>query len=204
MVSAVIMASGYSTRMRKNKLMLPFKGKPIIEHVIDAIKECNFNEIILVGKEKKVLDIAKRKNILTVLNTEAYKGQSQSIKLGILNISSSKGYMFFTGDQPLLNSYTINLLLNTFTENNDYIVIPKYKNKVGSPTIFPGKFKNELLNLQGDVGGKIVINNHINEILFVNLRNGYSLFDIDTPKDYEYILNKNLYQGCDSYDKQHI
>lgn len=73
--------------------MLPFKGKPIIEHVIDAIKECNFNEIILVGKEK-VLDIARRKNILTVLNTKAYQGQSQSIKLGILNISSSKGYMF--------------------------------------------------------------------------------------------------------------
>ncbi len=157
-----------------------------------------------MAKKKKVLDIARRKNILTVLNTKAYKGQSQSIKLGILNISSSKGYMFFTGDQPLLNSYTINLLLNTFTENNDYIVIPKYKNKVGSPTIFPEKFKNELLNLQGDVGGKIVINNHINEILFANLRNGYSLFDVDTPKDYEYILNKNLYQGCDSYDKQHI
>ncbi|HGG0417227.1 molybdenum cofactor cytidylyltransferase [Clostridium botulinum] len=201
MVNAVIMASGYSTRMGKNKLMLPFKGKPIIEHVIDAIKECNFNEIILVGQEKEVLDIAKKKNILTILNTKAYKGQSQSIELGILNTSSSKGYMFFTGDQPLLDSYTINLLLNTFTRNNDYIIIPKYKNKVGSPTIFPEKFKNELLDLQGDVGGKTVINNHINEIIFVNLRNGCSLFDIDTPKDYEYILTKNLYQGCDSYDK---
>ncbi len=154
MVNAVIMASGYSTRMGKNKLMLPFKGKPIIEHVIDAIKECNFNEIILVGQEKEVLDIAKKKNILTVLNTKAYKGQSQSIKLGILNTSPSKGYMFFTGDQPLLDSYTINSLLNTFTRNNDYIIIPKYKDKVGSPTIFPKKFKNELLNLQGDVGGK--------------------------------------------------
>ncbi|EJP6472925.1 molybdenum cofactor cytidylyltransferase [Clostridium botulinum] len=204
MVNAVIMASGYSTRMGKNKLILPFKGKPIIEHVIDAIKECKFNEIILVGKENKVLDIAKKKNILTVLNTKAYKGQSQSIKLGILNTSSSKGYMFFTGDQPLLDSYTINLLLNTFTENNNYIIIPKYKNKVGSPAIFPEKFKDELLNLQGDVGGKTVINNHINEIIFVNLRNGYSLFDIDTSKDYEYILNKNLYQGCDNYDKQYI
>ncbi|APF28223.1 molybdenum cofactor cytidylyltransferase [Clostridium sporogenes] len=204
MVNAVIMASGYSTRMGKNKLMLPFKGKPIIEHVIDAIKECNFNEIILVGQEKEVLDIAKKKNILTVLNTKAYKGQSQSIKLGILNTSPSKGYMFFTGDQPLLDSYTINSLLNTFTRNNDYIIIPKYKDKVGSPTIFPKKFKNELLNLQGDVGGKAVINNHTNEILFVNLRNGCCLFDIDTSKDYEYILNKNLQQGCDNYDKQHI
>lgn len=204
MVNAVIMASGYSTRMGKNKLMLPFKGKPIIEHVIDTIKECNFNEVILVGRENKVLDIGKKKNILTVLNTKAYKGQSQSIKLGILNTCASNGYMFFTGDQPLLDSYTINSLLNTFTQNNDYIIIPKYKDKVGSPTIFPKKFKNELLNLQGDVGGKAVINNHTNEILFVNLRNGFCLFDIDTSKDYEYILNKNLQQGCDNYDKQHI
>ncbi|MCR1975101.1 molybdenum cofactor cytidylyltransferase [Clostridium sporogenes] len=204
MVNAVIMASGYSTRMGKNKLMLPFKGKPIIEHVIDTIKECNFNEVILVGRENKVLDIGKKKNILTVLNTKAYKGQSQSIKLGILNTSASNGYMFFTGDQPLLDSYTINSLLNTFTWNNDYIIIPKYKDKVGSPTIFPEKFKNKLLNLQGDVGGKAVINNHTNEILFVNLKNGCCLFDIDTSKDYEYILNKNLQQGCDNYDKQHI
>ena len=204
MVNAVIMASGYSTRMGKNKLILPFKGKPIIEHVIDTIKECNFNEVILVGRENKVLDIGKKKNILTVLNTKAYKGQSQSIKLGILNTSASNGYMFFTGDQPLLDSYTINSLLNTFTRNNDYIIIPKYKDKVGSPTIFPEKFKNKLLNLQGDVGGKAVINNHTNEILFVNLKNGCCLFDIDTSKDYEYILNKNLQQGCDNYDKQHI
>ncbi|EPY2272521.1 molybdenum cofactor cytidylyltransferase [Clostridium sporogenes] len=204
MVNAVIMASGYSTRMGKNKLMLPFKGKPIIEHVIDTIKECNFNEVILVGRENKVLDIGKKKNILTVLNTKAYKGQSQSIKLGILNTGASNGYMFFTGDQPLLDSYTINSLLNTFTRNNAYIIIPKYKDKVGSPTIFPKKLKNELLNLQGDVGGKAVINNHTNEILFVNLRNSCCLFDIDTSKDYEYILNKNLQQGCDNYDKQHI
>ncbi|MCR1933802.1 molybdenum cofactor cytidylyltransferase [Clostridium tepidum] len=200
MVNAIIMASGYSTRMGKNKLMLPLKEKPIIEHVIDAITKCKFNEIILVGQEKKVLDIAKNKNILTILNTKPYKGQSQSIKLGILNTSSAKGYMFFTGDQPLLDSHTINLLLNKFINNNDYIVIPKYKNTVGSPTIFPEKFKNELLNLQGDIGGKIIINNHMNKILFVDLKNRYSLFDIDTPEDYEYI-KKNLYQGCDSYDK---
>ncbi len=53
MVNAIIMASGYSTRMGKNKLMLPLKEKPIIEHVIDAITKCKFNEIILVGQEKK-------------------------------------------------------------------------------------------------------------------------------------------------------
>lgn len=192
MVNAVIMASGYSTRMGENKLLLPFKGKPIIEHVIDAIKECNFNEIILVGKEKQILDIGKNKNILTVLNTESYKGQSQSIKLGILNTCASDGYMFFTADQPLIDSYTINLLLDTFMKNKNSIIVPRYKTKPGSPTIFSTKFKDQLLNLQGDVGGKAIINNHLSEVLFIDLKNNYSLLDVDTVKDYEYILTKNL------------
>lgn len=192
MVNAVIMASGDSSRMGKNKLMLPYNEKPIIEHVIDAVQKCNFNEVILVAKEKEVLDIGENINILTILNTEAYKGQSQSIKLGILNTCESDGYMFFTADQPLIDFYTINLLLDSFVKNNNYIIIPRYKNKVGSPTIFPKRFKEELLNLQGDIGGKAIISNHLNEVLFVDIKNDYFLFDIDTIKDYEYILNKNL------------
>ncbi|EJO5348642.1 molybdenum cofactor cytidylyltransferase [Clostridium botulinum] len=191
MVNAVIMASGYSSRMGKNKLILPFKGKTIIDHVIDSVKKCDFKEIILVCKEKAVLDIGKNKNILTILNPNAYRGQSESIKLGILNTCSSDAYMFFTGDQPLIDPYTINLLLNTFKKNNSYIIIPKYKNKIGCPTIFPKKFKGELLNLKGDIGGKAIINNHLKEVLFVDLKKDCCLLDIDTIKDYKYILNIN-------------
>ncbi|WP_251860217.1 molybdenum cofactor cytidylyltransferase [Clostridium sp. Marseille-Q2269] len=192
MVNAIIMASGNSTRMGTNKLTLPYKGKFIVEHVIDSVKQCNFNNIILVGKEQQMLDIAKDNNILTILNKESYKGQSQSIKLGILNTCASDGYMFFTADQPLIDSYTINLLLDAFINNKNSIIIPRYKNKVGSPTIFSAKFKNQLLNLQGDIGGKTVIHNNMDEVLFVDLESGSCLLDIDTIQDYEYILNTNL------------
>ncbi|MBD8047890.1 MAG: molybdenum cofactor cytidylyltransferase [Clostridium argentinense] len=192
MVNAVIMASGYSTRMGKNKLLLPFRDRPIIEHVIDAVKKCTFNEIILVGKDSKILDIGKSKNILTVLNTESYKGQSQSIKLGILNTSPADGYMFFTADQPLIDSYTINLLLDTFAKNKNSIIVPRYKNKSGSPTIFSVKFKEQLLDLQGDIGGRSIIHNNSNKVLFVDLKSNYPLLDVDTIKDYENIINTNL------------
>ncbi|GAA0121811.1 molybdenum cofactor cytidylyltransferase [Clostridium faecium] len=192
MVNAVIMASGYSTRMGKNKLLLPFRDRPIIEHVIDAVKKCTFNEIILVGKDSKILDIGKSKNILTVLNTESYKGQSQSIKLGILNTSPADGYMFFTADQPLIDSYTINLLLDTFAKNKNSIIVPRYTNKSGSPTIFSVKFKEQLLDLQGDIGGRSIIHNNSNKVLFVDLKSNYPLLDVDTIKDYENIINTNL------------
>ena len=89
------------------------------------------------------------------MNTESYKGQSQSIKLGILNTSPADGYMFFTADQPLIDSYTINLLLDTFAKNKNSIILPRYKNKSGSPTIFSVKFKEQLLDLQGDIGGSL-------------------------------------------------
>lgn len=100
--------------------------------------------------------------------------------------------MFFTADQPLIDSYTINLLLDTFMKNKNSIIVPRYKTKPGSPTIFSTKFKDQLLNLQGDVGGKAIINNHLSEVLFIDLKSDYSLLDVDTVKDYEYILTKNL------------
>ncbi len=96
MVNAVIMASGYSTRMGKNKLMLPFKGKPIIEHVIDAIKECKFNEIILVGQEKEVLDIAKKKNILNCFKYKSLQRAKSIYRIRYFKyISIKRLYVFY-------------------------------------------------------------------------------------------------------------
>ena len=38
MINAIIMASGFSRRMGRNKLMLLYNGKPLIDNVIDHIE----------------------------------------------------------------------------------------------------------------------------------------------------------------------
>ncbi|MBC6003270.1 molybdenum cofactor cytidylyltransferase [Paeniclostridium sp. NSJ-45] len=187
MINAIVMASGFSTRMGNNKLLLEYRGKTIIENTLDILKKSNFKEIIVVSQYEEVLSIASKYSFKTVLNKKAYLGQSESIKLGIKNSSECEGYMFFVGDQPLLNKMDIDNLIRCFKDNNKYIIIPKYENKTGNPVIFPKCLKNKLLMLKNDEKGKKVISEY-DKIKYIYVKRE-TLLDIDTKKDYENLIN---------------
>ncbi|MGL5557544.1 MAG: molybdenum cofactor cytidylyltransferase [Paraclostridium dentum] len=183
MSSAIVMASGFSRRMGENKLLMDFNGKTIIENTFEALKKCDFKEVIVVSQYEEVLKIANKYQFKFVLNDNAQIGQSESIKLGIRNSGKCDGYMFFVGDQPLINNDDVKELINEFGENKEYIVIPRYDNKTGNPVIFPTCLKNNLLSLKNDEKGKKVINEY-DKIKYVNVSK-YTLLDVDTKLDYE-------------------
>lgn len=183
MISAIVMASGFSRRMGKNKLLMDFNGKTIIENTFEALKKCDFKEVIVVSQYEEVLKIANKYQFKFVLNDNAQIGQNESIKLGIRNSGKCDGYMFFVGDQPLINNDDLKELINEFGENKEYIVIPRYNNKTGNPVIFPTCLKNNLLSLKNDEKGKKVISEY-DKIKYVNVRK-YTLLDVDTKLDYE-------------------
>ncbi|GAA0090908.1 molybdenum cofactor cytidylyltransferase [Paraclostridium bifermentans] len=183
MISAIVMASGFSRRMGENKLLMDFNGKTIIENTFEALKKCDFKEVIVVSQYEEVLKIANKYQFKFVLNHNAQIGQSESIKLGIKNIDKCDGYMFFVGDQPLINVHDIKELINEFGENKEYIVIPRCENKTGNPVIFPTCLNKNLLSLKNDEKGKKVIDEY-DKIKYVNVSK-YTLLDVDTKVDYE-------------------
>ncbi|AGK95487.1 molybdenum cofactor cytidylyltransferase [Clostridium pasteurianum] len=188
-ITAIIMASGYSRRMGENKLLLKCKDKTFIQHTLDKVKKCDFYSRIIVARDKAIVELAESLDFKTVKNKRADKGQSEAIKLGLNNSPISDGYMFFTSDQPLLDIETIELLMDTFNKNNNSIIVPRFKGRKGSPVIFSSKFLKELTQLQGDTGGKKIINAHKESIIFVEVKKEEVLMDVDTWEDY-YDLNR--------------
>lgn len=183
MINAIIMASGLSKRMGDNKLLLDFNGMPMIEHAFIEISECCFNEVIVVSQYKEILNLSKKYKFKSVYNKNACIGQSESIKLGILNSSKCDGYMFFVGDQPFIESFYINKIIDKFNEDKNYIVIPRYGNENGNPVIFPYNKKINLLTLKDDEKGKKVINES-SKLKYINVSENM-LIDIDNKVDYE-------------------
>ncbi|WP_042274204.1 molybdenum cofactor cytidylyltransferase [[Clostridium] dakarense] len=183
MINAIIMASGLSKRMGDNKLLLDFKGIPMIEYAFIEINKCYFNEVIVVSQYEEILSLSKRYKFKGVYNKDAYIGQSESIKLGILNSSKCDGYMFFVGDQPFIESFYINKIIDKFNEDKNYIIIPMCGNKKGNPVIFPYNKKNELLTLKDDEKGKKIINKS-SKLKYINVSENM-LIDIDNKVDYE-------------------
>ena len=75
MITGIIMASGFSNRMGKDKLLIEINGKKIIEWVIIALKDSNLDEIILVYRTEEIKKIGESYGIKTVLNPNAHLGQ---------------------------------------------------------------------------------------------------------------------------------
>lgn len=185
MVTIIVMASGLSTRMGENKLLLEYEEMPIIEHTFKAIKGIKVKEVIVVSQYEEILQLAIEYGFTPVMNNNSIVGQSESIKLGILNSQFCDGYMFFVGDQPLIHKSDIKNLIKTFDEDKSYIVMPKYNSKVGNPVIFPYDKREELLKLKNDEKGKKVLKSS-NKIKYVKV-NEDTLYDIDTKEDYKRI-----------------
>lgn len=188
MINAIIMASGFSKRMGVNKLLLEYKGIPIIDHVFKEISKVEFNQIVVVSQYKEILTIGEKYGFITVYNENAHIGQSESIKLGILNSSKCDGYMFFVGDQPLIDNIQIKKILSVFEKNKDCIVIPMSNGRRGNPVVFPYEKKEELLMLKYDEKGKNVINTS-KKIKYIDVSENM-LFDIDTQDDFNKLLSQ--------------
>ncbi|MEG2194384.1 MAG: molybdenum cofactor cytidylyltransferase [Terrisporobacter sp.] len=196
LISAIIMASGFSKRMGRNKLLMKYNDKFLIEHTLNIISQCDFKEKILVTQYEEVGKLGEVLNFKVIINNCPNKGQSESIKLGVENSNKSESYMFFVGDQPLLNKNDIEKLINVFQEDTNYIVIPKYKGCCGNPVIYPSKYKEEILKLEGDKGGKAIIKS-TSKIKYVEVLEN-TLFDIDNIDDFNNLLERKA-----ENDKRH-
>ena len=157
-ISAVVMGSGKSERFGKNKLLEKINGISMIEILLKKLVLFSFKNIFVTYKDKEILEICRKYNVIPLENKKYFLGQSESIKLGVKNIKD-ENIMFFTGDMPLLSEETI---FRIISEYNGKITIPMVKNEKFSPVIFPNRYKKTLMLLSGDNGGREIIKNEKN------------------------------------------
>ncbi len=180
------MASGISRRFGENKAFLPFYNTTFIEHILHVITNSNILHVKAVINPELYEYLSKKDlhvKIELIKNEDYQKGQSVSIRLGVESCQNSDGFMFLSLDQPLLSVHTINLVLQNFEQGK--IIVPKYDEKNGLPTIFDKKFSNELKNIKGDIGGRDIIKRHFEDVKFIHVKNPNEGMDIDTKQDFE-------------------
>jgi len=185
-ITGIILASGFSRRMNQEKLLLKVKGIPMVERVIRAAQSSHLDQLILIYQREEIREIGEKYGVKTVYNQYADQGQSAAVKLGVKSSHpDSEGFMFLVGDQPYLNSSTINKLIEIFNGENDAIVVPIYKGKRGNPVIFPSTLKKDLLTLKGDCGGRMIIERRRDRARLVTIEKSMVGMDIDTKEAYE-------------------
>ena len=189
MISAILLAAGQSKRMKgKNKLLLKYKRKTLINHVLKSLIESKVNKIIIVlGHEgRKIKKIAlKSKKIIFVFNSNYAKGISTSIKCGLKKISKKNiGFLITHADMPLVSKTILNTLCSALKSKNKEIFVPVYKKKIGNPLAFKYLMIKSLKKIKGDRGAKKLIRSNKSKVQLVKMKSKTILIDFDQLKDF--------------------
>ena len=194
MVSAILLAAGESKRMAKPKQLMPLGKTTILEQTIDNLLASRVSEVIVVlgYRAEEVMKKIAIKPIKITINPAYHRGMSTSIVTGLNLVDNrAKAVMLALADQPFIDSKTINRLIKEFSNHDKGIAIPVYHGRRGHPVIFAIKYKQELLALTGDVGGRQIIRGHPDDILEVAVNSESIITDIDTVSDYQSMLTNS-------------
>jgi molybdenum cofactor cytidylyltransferase len=183
-VSAILLAAGKSSRMGKLKQLMPLGDSTILEQTLCNLLGSKLSEVIVVLGHKAE-EITKRlsgRPIKIVVNPLYRKGMGTSIAAGLKFVDSqAQAVMLALGDQPYVDSSTIDRLIDAFSRKKKGIAIPTYKGRRGHPLIFAKKYQALLSRLKGDVGGREIIRENPKDVLEVPVNCEGIIIDIDTP-----------------------
>ena len=195
-ISATILAAGSSQRMGDNKLLLPFQDNTLINVVCKTIIDSYLKPVFVVTgfENKKVLESLPKSIDKIVYNEDWSRGMATSINKAISSLPNNiDGNMIVLGDMPLVTVKTINKLHQVFLNNNgNKIIYADYLGKQANPVIFPRKFFDEILHLNGDKGCKNIIYKNRKSSIGVPIDSSEIIFDCDTKDDYSDLVSMKI------------
>src|SRR5580658_6134099 len=148
MLSAVILSGGASQRMGSPKALLPYQGRPFLEHLIAVTShpKIGARRIVLGAHAELIADAVRLAADEVVINTEWEKGQLSSIQAGIRSLpAGTDGMILCLIDHPLISAALIDDLISGFYSAEKKIVIPVFRGQRGHPVIFSAALYDELL-----------------------------------------------------------
>ena len=188
-IGVIILAAGSSSRLGYAKQLVEFKGKTLLQHVIDVAENFQFDSRILVlgANSDKITENITPGNFKLVINEEWEKGMSASIRKGITeSLKSDKELehvLILLSDQPFVSVENIERLLKVQLEENTQATFSEYQGNIGVPAIFSREVFSEFQELKGDQGAKKLIKEGKLNFRTVKFEKGN--FDVDTPEDVE-------------------
>jgi molybdenum cofactor cytidylyltransferase len=191
---AIILAGGESKRMKAPKMLLPFKGKTIIEKVVENVTASNVkNTLVVLGAEyEAILRVISSLLVKSCFNENYKEGMLSSVKCGFRSLPDDfEAALVFQGDQPMIPPETVNEVIIAYRKSGKGIVIPVFSKKRGHPLLIDRKYRSEVEKLNPDEGLRSLAAKFSNDILEVNVESQEILKDIDTQEDYMNELNQN-------------
>ena len=183
---AVVLAAGRAKRMGRPKVLLPWRGRPLLAHILETLSQVGLCPVVVVtGPDTPSLEPLRAQfGIELVYHAHARAGMGGSLAAGVRALRERVcAALICLGDQPTLSVEALRAVVAHARAGRP--VVPLYRGWQGHPVLFPAHLFPELRVCTGDVGGRAVLARHAP--LEVNLDLPLPA-DVDTPDDYHRLV----------------
>ncbi len=202
-IYAVLLAAGESSRLTPYKLFLPWKESTVLEAALDNLLAAQLSGmVVVVGKDgRRAEDLISGRSCRVVFNPNFRDGMGSSLSRGadfwreMGKISPFDGILVALADQPLISPRIINRVISSYQATTRGLVVPVFQGRRGHPVILAGKYLPELIGLNADIGARVILRDHPEDILEVEVDSEAILRDIDSRRDYAELLPRGRGRG---------
>ena len=184
-IAALVLAAGRSERMGgPNKLIATIGGRPLVRIAAEVALASRARPVVVVtGHERRTIETAVAGlDVRLVHNQDYAAGLSTSLGAGIAGLSADvDGAVVLLADMPAVDTAAIDRLIDAFDpDSGALIIVPTHDGQRGNPVIWSAGFFSRLMAVEGDTGGRHLIEANRDAVVEVEIGPAVAL-DIDTP-----------------------
>lgn len=190
----VILAAGESSRMGRDKALLPWPPSSISDTFLSATIRLFLSHVdvvlVVVGKNEAALaPVVYANGASLVVNPDPARGQFSSLRVGLQEVLNRgrDAAMVTLVDRPPVRMETIERLESAFeraTTQRKWAVIPEYQGKHGHPILVGREMMEAFLRAPETSDARDVEHAHLSQIEYVPVDDPLVAINVDTPEQY--------------------
>lgn len=191
LLAAIIVAAGYSFRMKSFKPLLALGGSTVLEQAVHSFQDSGIRDIrVVVGhRANELLPVLERLGVQAIVNPNFSEGMFSSVSAGVKSLTPEiMGFFLLPVDNPIVNKHTLELLQNTFFTTEFGIIYPSYQGTRGHPPLIANRYVNEVQTWNQPGGMRALLEQYEHDALDVEVVDPGILLDMDTLEDYHKML----------------
>jgi molybdenum cofactor cytidylyltransferase len=203
--AGIILAAGDSSRMGRDKALLPWppataetrSGDTFLSAAIRSLSPATDFVLVVVGKNMGLLaPVIYAEGASLIVNEDPARGQFSSLQVGLqeaLNRGRDAAMVTLV-DRPPLNPATLKILRHAFAtaKENIWAVVPEYSGKHGHPYLIGREMITNFLEVPPTSVARDIEHAHQAHIQYVSVDDPLVALNINTPEDYAALAERPL------------
>ena len=196
--SGVILAAGESSRMGRDKALLPWPPQSAGTSSADTFLSAAIRLftpyvdviLVVVGKnEHDLAPIVYARGASLVVNPDPARGQFSSLQTGLREVMNRgrDAAMITLVDRPPVSTKTIQTLETEFEQalkRGMWAVVPEFQGKHGHPILAGREMIEAFLRAPATASAREIEHAHQDKIAYVPVNDAFVATNVDTPDEY--------------------